>query len=141
MYPFNEPDMCRRLADETNTFYLHSGLEAHHTDYHRGASVFLKEMQSLSLHQLSNIKNKAGNTLDLVFTRSLQDVRVAVDHSALIEQAQQDLHHVPFEILVDCYELQSHDESWLELYDYKRGDCQSIGLLLKLLILLTSIMT
>lgn len=118
-------------ADDTDTYFLQSGIEAHDTEYHRGASEFLKEMQTLSLYQMSNVQNKSGNVLDLVFSSSFDDVHVTVDRSALIERDQQDLYHEPYEIIIDCYEYKSHEKSWIETYNYKRGDYQSICRLLK----------
>lgn len=110
----------RWMSDESDEYYLPMNVNTNMEN-------FLKEMQELSFFQLSNIKNKFGNVLDLVFVNELGDVEVAVDKSKIIGAIQQDVAHVPYEISLEyCEKQTSMNCIEKEIICYKIGDYKRV---------------
>lgn len=76
----------RWAVDDTDSFFVQTGLASHRSQYFRDAAKFLNEMLELPLYQLSNVQNKASNVLDLLFVKFFADLRMSVDRSMVIEQ-------------------------------------------------------
>lgn len=89
-------DSVRWVADESNLYYLPVGARDREEE-------FFNAMHDLCFCQLSNITNKYGNVLDLVFVNEYTDVDLMVDKSRIIETMQQDQAHVPYEITFDYF--------------------------------------
>lgn len=80
---------------------------ASQSGYFADANEFLNKMLLLPMYQLSNVKNTAGNVLDLVFVSEIHDVKLDVDPNTIIDADQQDECHVPYEITIDYCSKQS----------------------------------
>ena len=84
-------------------------------------------MQGLPFFQLSNVKNKFQNVLDLVFVNDLGDVELSVDQSKIISTIQQDVSHVPYEIAFEyCNRGTSMNIVEREVICYKTGNYEHI---------------
>ena len=119
---FNMPDI-RWIADDTDNFFVPTGLISHSSQYFRDAAKFLNEMFELPLYQLSDVQNTASNVLDLLFVNDFADVRMSVDRSMVVEQCLQDAYHVPYEIWFE-YSKRSiiNRTETINVFCYKRGN-------------------
>lgn len=128
---FNIHDVVWSPDDEDENGYLPHTLpnatskNGNFSNYQIDAMEFLNKMFSLSLSQLSNIQNRSSNVLDLVFVNNYNEFRLNRDNNTIIEQAQQDPSHVPYEILLDFSDF-SHSSSMkveeVTAYQYARGN-------------------
>lgn len=115
----------RWTADESERYFVPTGLASHASQYFRGVARFLGDTLDVPLYQLSNIQNAASNVLDLLFVNDYVDVRIAVDQSMIIERSQQDICHMPYEILFE-YSKRSiiNQREKVNILCYKRGNYQ-----------------
>lgn len=113
-------DSVRWVADEFNSYYLPVGGSS-------SVNEFLKKMHEMSFYQLSNVKNKYGNVLDLVYISELGDVDMQVDKSKLIEEVQQDPAHVPYEIVFEYCKAATTNIVMKEIICYKLGNYERLN--------------
>lgn len=90
--------------------------------YHITSMEFLNKMMSLPLMQISNLRNKYSNVLDLAFVNEPNDFSISEDKSAIIELQQQDPSHIPFQIDVDCSEKSTSNVEIVTIYQYAKGN-------------------
>lgn len=110
----------RWMSDENEEYYLPMNVNTN-------MECFLKGMHELSFFQLSNIKNKFGNVLDLVFVNELGDVELAVDKLKIIGAIQQDAAHVPYEISLGyCEKRTLTNNVEKEIVCYKIGNYERV---------------
>ena len=90
--------------------------------YHVNALDFLDKMLSLTLWQISNIKNDCSNVLDLVFVNTPSEISMCEDNCSNIEKYQQDSRHIPYEINVDYSVKSSCNVELKTIRCYARGN-------------------
>lgn len=127
MGDFNLHDIVWTPDDVEVEIYLphastDSNTSGHRSNYHVEALDFLNKMISLPMAQLSNFRNTASNVLDLVFVSSSSEFRIDKDNHTIIEEAQQDSCHIPYDIKVDYSALSSSKIETVTVYQYKRGN-------------------
>lgn len=118
------------IKDEVGCHYYPLGLESRTNKYTMDVSLFLANMQKIPLYQMSNLRNSANNALDLVFVNEVDGITVSKDNSKLINNAQQDIFHIPHEIILEHnLEKISYNET-IEIRCYKKGNypriCQKL---------------
>lgn len=110
----------RWVLDESTEYYLPTNIDTNMEN-------FLTEMHELPFFQMSNIKNKFHNVLDLVFVNDLGDVELTVDKSKIIGAIQQDVSHVPYEIAFEyCARGTAMNIVEKEVICYKSGNYEQI---------------
>lgn len=125
---FNLHDI-RWINDDSDTHYVPTDNLSHKTSYFREATEFLIKLQMLSLYQLSNIKNKASNVLDLVFVNEINDIKLCEENCGIIESSQQDVYHKPYEITFEyCPNQSSQQSDEIEIFSYKKGNYERMCL-------------
>lgn len=119
--------------DEENNFYMPILNTTSNAIYHTNANDFLMRMLSLPMFQLSNVKNSAGNVLDLVFVNDWTDVSLSIDPHTIIDAEQQDEYHRPYDITIDyCARgsLLNDERENIPIFCYQRGNykrmCQQL---------------
>lgn len=109
--------------DETQSHYLPANLITHRdSTYFQMAAEFLSKMQAISLFQLSNIKNIAGNVLDLVFVNDAMQYTVCENPICITDAHKTDKAHPPFHITVTGERMTKHSNEIIEFYCYRRGN-------------------
>lgn len=110
----------RWMTDESGTHFQPTEVSA-------SMENFLREMSDLSFYQLSNITNKFNNVLDLVFVNELGDVALSIDKTKIIGSMQQDVAHVPYEILFEyCKKSTSMNIIKKEVICYKIANYERV---------------
>lgn len=111
--------------DDDNVFLPHTVMDSSMTQnrskYQVEALDFLDKMMSLPLCQLSNIRNRASNVLDLVFVNTPNEFRLTKDSHTIVEETQQDPSHVPYEISVEFSTATATQTENVTVYQYRRG--------------------
>lgn len=128
MGDFNLHDIIWNF-DDTDTFFLPQNV-ASHTDssYFQTASEFLQKMHDLPMFQLSNLKNIAGNVLDLVFVNDTGDMQHCKAPVAITTNNETDRFHVPIELAFEYHaeeEIQPSDD-FIEVFSYKTANYERI---------------
>lgn len=125
---FNLHDLIWTADEENaNIFLPHAATNLandnqRRSDYNEAAFDFLNQMMEIPFFQLSNIQNSSNNVLDLLFTNTPDEIVLCNDRYTIIEQNQQDVSHVPFEINIDCIENTSTNPETKTVYCYGRGN-------------------
>lgn len=90
-------------------------------------------MLPLPMYQISNVKNSAGNVLDLVFVSDCTDVSLCIDPHSIIDADQQDEYHLPYDITIDYCTMGSmlnNEQENVPVFCYRRGNyermCQQL---------------
>lgn len=118
--------------DESHTHFVPVGISTHTGSIHLGgAASFLRSIDNMSLHQLSNITNNANNVLDLVFVSNYDGFKINTDQNTIIHEEEQDQRHKPFHISFEYYEEKAVNINDKKLiYCYKKGNydrmCQQL---------------
>lgn len=116
--------------DNLNVFLPHAATNVatnhRRSQYNEAALDFLNQMMELPLFQLSNLRNTSGNVLDLLFVSEPSFVNLSVDRSTIVDGAQQDEHHIPFEMSVDYTEEKSDMAKYLTVFRYANGNYERI---------------
>ncbi|RYE24260.1 MAG: hypothetical protein EOP45_06005, partial [Sphingobacteriaceae bacterium] len=131
---FNVYDIQWALDEDEECFVPYTNVlenaTNHRSQYLEAAMKFLQDMSSIPLYQMSNIMNDANNVLDLVFTNNAYEVNVCVDQNTIVEVAQQDQCHIPYEITLDYCEKSSTAINSFRVNSYARGNyermCQQL---------------
>lgn len=132
---FNLHDIIWATDDlNQNVFLPHtvttSANNQRRSQYNENALDILQKFIELPLFQMSNFRNEAGNVLDLLFVSAPHEISLSKDQFNIIEQTQQDVHHVPFEINIDCSNDNSNNTDRITTYRYANGNyerlCQEI---------------
>lgn len=89
-----------------------------------GFREFLSSMQYISILQIANIPNDAGNCLDLVFTRNESLLTIHHAPTTLINIKQTDSAHPPIEIALNLPSDTYTTENFSEVFAYSRGNYQ-----------------
>lgn len=129
---FNLHDISWILDDEDQRIFLPQLTNLHDTNgqnrstYHADAMEFLNKMMSLPLMQISNLRNKYSNVLDLAFVNEPNDFTISEDKNSLIDLQQQDLSHVPFQIDIDYSKKSTSNVEIVTIYQYAKGNYERL---------------
>lgn len=128
---FNLHDIVWTTDDDIDVYLPHAlmdtNINGNRSRYNIDALDFLNKMLSLTLSQISNLRNDAGNVLDLVFVNNSSEFRLTKDNHTIIEKEQQDSRHVPHAIEMDCLAGSSSDIETVTVYLYKRGNYERMA--------------